>query len=257
MEPNLEYESERAPVGKLKGQVIPAKTLSPAQLEALLALYTCYYEHVEPGLFYADLQEKQWIILLEEPVDGAIKGFSTILQLDAQVQSRPIKVVFSGDTIIDRSYWGQQELVKTWCSFMGGLKRHYPDTGLYWFLICKGYRTYLYLPLYFHDYYPRYDRPTPPFEQELINQLGYSKYPREFQPESGLIVFDAPHGNLKEDLAVIPERRLKDPAVRFFLERNPHFARGDELVSIAEISEANMKALARRMVSEAVSVQLV
>jgi hypothetical protein len=35
--------------------------------------------------------------------------------------------------------------------------------------------------------------------------------------------------------------------VRFFLEKNPGYARGDELVCVAEISPGNMRGLARRM----------
>ena len=121
---------------------------------------------------------------------------------------------------------------------------------MFWFLISKGYRTYLYLPLFFHEFYPRVDAPTPPFERELIATLGTLKYPGDFNPATGVIEFDESHGHLQPMLADTPGHRREHPHVRFFLEANPGFARGNELVCVTEISPANMRGLARRMLRE-------
>lgn len=39
---------------------------------------------------------------------------------------------------------------------------------------------------------------------------------------------------------------MTHPAVRFFFDRNPGFEAGDELVCLTEITEDNLKSLARR-----------
>ncbi len=124
--------------------------------------------------------------------------------------------------------------------------RREPGRRLYWFLIVKGYRTYLYLPSFFHEFYPRHDRATPPFETALIARLAGSRYPDAFEPATGLVRFPESHGHLAPDLAEVPPHRADDPHVRFFLARNPGYVRGHELVCVAEISPTNMKGLARR-----------
>jgi len=171
-------------------------------------------------------------------------------ELDARVGGESLRVVFSGDTGIDPAYWGGQALVKAWARFMGTLLARDPGRRLFWFLISKGYRTYLYLPLFFHEFYPRVDALTPAFERELITTLGTLKYPGDFDPTTGVIEFGESHGHLQPVLADTPSHRREHPHVRFFLERNPGFARGNELVCVAEISPGNMRGLARRMLRE-------
>ncbi len=58
---------------------------------------------------------------------------------------------------------------------MAERKAEEPATPLYWYLICSGYRTYLYLPLFYRQFYPRYDQPTPELEQRLLDALGRCK----------------------------------------------------------------------------------
>jgi hypothetical protein len=119
---------------------------------------------------------------------------------------------------------------------------------LYWFLICSGYRTYLYLPLFFHEFAPRYDRPTPEFEHALIDTLGRMKYPDEYA--DGVVHVRRPRECLRPDLAVPRPAKLDNPHVRFFFERNPGCLRGDELVCVTEFSLANTRRLANAAARE-------
>ncbi len=235
---------------RLIGSVVPVDALVEAEVEALYALCAELYDGVSEARFRADLEEKDWVLLLRDGDSGAIRGLSTILLMDVEMQGEALRVAFSGDTGIDPAYWGGQALVRTWAQFMGELRAQEPSTRLYWFLISKGFRTYLYLPYFFHEFFPRWDRPTPPFEHDLIDTLGRRKYAEDFNPATGLVEFAATHGHLTPALADIPPRRLCDPHVRFFLARNPGYARGHELVCVAELSESNMKGLARRMLLE-------
>jgi hypothetical protein len=237
---------------RLAGDVVPVASLADRDVEAMFALYARLYVRVSERDFLRDLDEKQWVLLLREGPGGAIRGFTTILLLDTRVQGESLRVAFSGDTGIDPAFWGGQALVKAWARFMGTLRSRDQDRRLFWFLISKGYRTYLYLPLFFHHFYPRVDASTPPFEQELIVTLGRLKYPDDFNPVTGVIEFHDSHGHLQPTLAETPAHRREHPHVRFFLERNPGFTRGNELVCIAEISAGNMRGLARRMLLEGI-----
>jgi hypothetical protein len=232
---------------RLTGDVVPAADLTGRDVEAMFAVYARLYERVGEADFRRDLAEKQWVLLLRSGPGGAIRGFTTLMLLEVRVHGEPLRVVFSGDTGIDPAYWGGQVLVKAWARFMGTLLARDPGRRLYWFLISKGYRTYLYLPLFFHAFFPRVDAPTPPFERDLIATLGALKYPRDFDPARGVIAFPESHGHLRPALADTPGHRRDHPHVRFFLDRNPGYARGDELACVAEISPGNMRGLARRM----------
>jgi hypothetical protein len=230
---------------RLYGEVVSARALAPALVERLYALHAEHYDGTDSARFRADLAEKEWVILLREAATDAPVGFSTQRVMDVRVDGKPVRALFSGDTIIHRDYWGSQELVRAWCRFAGLLKSRCGDRPLYWFLISKGYRTYLYLPLFFHEFYPRHDRPTPAFEQRLITALGQTKYPAEFDPETGLIEVAGPHDRLKPELDSSPAR-VRNPHVAFFLERNPRYSEGVELACVAEISPSNIRSTARR-----------
>jgi hypothetical protein len=232
---------------RLVGRVLAVPDLSGEDIEGMFALHAALYERVTHRDFVNDLEEKDWVLVLRDEARGEIRGFTTILLLDVEVGRESVSAVFSGDTGIDPGFWGGQTLVKAWAAFMGELLAQRGDRRLFWFLISKGYRTYLYLPLFFHAFYPRVDAATPPFERALMQRLATLKYPGEFNPETGVIEFPHSHGHLTPALAEVSQHRRQHRHVRFFLEKNPGYARGHELVCLAEISLANMKGLARRM----------
>lgn len=235
---------------KLTGMIVPVSDLREETVDTLFHLFQRHYLNVTNEGFKRDLHEKEWIILLRDSQYENIRGFSTLTVMHVAVDDVLIAVAFSGDTIIDREYWGEQQLVRSWYQLMERLRIKCDPMKLYWFLISKGYRTYLYLPTFFKDFYPRYDYNTPQFEQNLIDTLGPLKYPHSFNPKTGVIEFNEPEGNLTDELAQVPARRLRDPNVKFFLKRNPGYVKGNELVCVAEFSPDNLRPLTRRLVGE-------
>jgi len=201
--------------------------------------------------FEADLAEKDCVVLLHDAATGDVRGFSTQKVIPAVVRGQRLQALFSGDTIIDPAFWGDQELIRGWCRFAGAVLAAAPGTPLYWLLISKGYRTYLYLPLFFTRYYPSPTEATPSFEQEVIDTLASQKFGSCYRRASGTLEFPERVGNLTPALASVPTARQRDPRVRFFLERNPSYALGTELVCLAEISPDNMRSIARRVLVEA------
>src|SRR5436309_2239183 len=152
----------------LVGELVPTVRVTPAQRDAMFALMERHYENVHRARFDADLDEKDWVILLRDRGTGEIGGFSTQMLLDADVDGRPIKALFSGDTIVDRDRWGDSALSHVWGRLALALIDRAGETELYWFLISKGFRTYRFLPVFFHEFYPRHDRPTPGWAKGVI-----------------------------------------------------------------------------------------
>src|SRR5262249_17720922 len=131
--------------------------------------------------------EKHWVIQVLDPHTGAVCGFSTQMLLDVDVAGRPTKALFSGDTIIDREHWGDNALAHVWGHLALSLIDTYGDGEVYWFLISKGYKTYRFLPIFFHEFYPRHDAPTPDWAREVIDALGRARYPAAYDPAAGLV----------------------------------------------------------------------
>jgi hypothetical protein len=236
---------------RLVGEIADVPGLPPLLVERLYALQGACYDGVDPARFREDLAEKHWVILMRDGAGGAVVGFSTQRTMEVMVQGQTVQALFSGDTVIDPAYWGEQVLVRTFCRLIGRLQA-LRESPLYWFLISKGHRTYLYLPTFFHAFWPSYDRPTPPFEADLIRVLGETRYPGEFDPERGLIRPRGPHDRLKAELDASP-RRGHNPHVAFFLERNPGHREGDELVCVADLRPGNLRPIVRREVLAALA----
>jgi hypothetical protein len=237
---------------ELQSEVLGVAAISRAVRDRLLALHSQSYDGVDPERFLSDLSEKQWVILLR--ARGEIVGFSTQKALDVTVLDRPVRALFSGDTIVHPDYWGEQALVRAWCRLAGRLKAATQGRPLYWFLISKGHRTYLYLPTFFREFWPRRGCPTPGFEAELIRVLGRTKYPREFDPMSGRVEPRGQCDRLRAELDVA-QKRQRNAHVAFFCEANPRYREGHELVCVTEIAPDNMRRIARAELVSAMSAE--
>ncbi len=233
--------------GRLRGCVLPMREVDVETADKLFAIFCRHYVHVDRATFDRDQAEKQWVLLLSDD-GGEIRGFTTMVLYDLRFEGRPIRVVFSGNTIVDRDYWGEQTLVRSFGRFMAKVKSQEPSVPLYWYLICSGHRTYRYLSLFYREFYPCYDAATPPRTQKLIDGLGRLKFADEYH--DGIIRVSQPRECLRPELAVPTEDRTKNPHVRFFVERNPGYVRGDELVCVAEYSLDNLRGQARRTAQE-------
>lgn len=233
---------------KLIGRLVPAPAVTPRQREAMFALLDHYYENVRRSAFLADLAEKQWVILLLDPRTEEVCGFSTQMVVDTEAEGRPVRALFSGDTIVARERWGDSTLAHVWGHLALSLIDSMPDAELYWFLISKGYKTYRFLPLFFHEFYPRHDVPTPGWARVVLDALGMMKFPRDYDAAAGVVRAAAGKDRLRAGVADISLERLSDPHVRFFAEHNPGHARGEELCCLAPLTRANFTAAAYRVI---------
>jgi hypothetical protein len=232
---------------KLHNEIVPVDSLDVSDRDMLFTLYSRHYCGASREQFENDLAEKDVVILLRDRADHQVCGFSTQMILRQRIGGRDVRALFSGDTIIAPSHWGDQELRRGWCRYAAAALTAEPGVPLYWFLMTKGYRTYLYLPVFFRDFFPHYDRETPRELQRTLDRFARQKFGDAYDAGSGLIRFAEPHGQLTEELSGVPERRAKDPHVEFFLQRNPDYVKGVELACITEISHENIRPFARHM----------
>jgi len=230
----------------LKGEALPRSDLTDHDVQNMFDVFQEHYEKTTPEIFHRDLDGKNWVIILRDPESKSIQGFSTLAFYESAVNEKPVGVVYSGDTIIRPAYWGTSELPRTWGRLILAMRERLPKP-LYWLLISSGYKTYRFLPTFFKEFYPRYDQPIPPEIQDVIHHLARERFGSEYYPESGIVRFAEGATPLRDGVAEITERRLKDPHIAFFVERNPGHARGDELVCLTHVDLDNFTAAGLRM----------
>jgi hypothetical protein len=233
---------------KLLGKLLDISHLSAEQRTAMFVLRDRHYANVHRSSFDADLDDKHWVIQVYAPSKGQLCGFSTQCLLDIEVEGRPVKALFSGDTIIDRAHWGDQALAHVWGRLALSLIDHYPGVELYWFLISQGYKTYRFLPVFFHEFYPRHDVVTPSWVWPVLGALARSRYRDDYDAAAGVIRATPQRYRLGKGIADVTSERLSDPHVRFFQARNPGHARGDELCCLAPLTRANFTRAAYRVI---------
>ena len=66
----------------------------------------------------------------------------------------------------------------------------------------------------------------------------------------GIVKNDGTNDFLRENVVVLSEKQLKNKNIQFFLEKNPNYQKGDELVCLAEISFDNLTNLGKRVLKE-------
>lgn len=223
------------PSKKLIAQTIPVNRLESSLRATMWALFQTYYDNVTRDHFDCDLEEKSHVLLFFDSGSRELKGFSTVKRYPHTTAGQRVMVIYSGDTIIDRDYWGQPALASEFIKFTILSKLRYCFTPMYWFLISKGYKTYLLLSRNYVEYWPRYDQPTPSWHNQLMHELASARFGDDWKPKLGIVRFETCHGKLKTDVAPIEPALLSQPDIRFFVERNPGHIHGDELCCLGRI----------------------
>ncbi|HEX2780607.1 MAG TPA: hypothetical protein VHM30_13975 [Gemmatimonadaceae bacterium] len=224
-----------APRRSLVARTVTAPELDAATRDAAFALFRAAYEGTSRERFEHDLAEKQHVILLHDRDTGALKGFSTVLVRAVDSPRGPATVVFSGDTVIDREYWGQKQLQLAFARLLARLKLEAPARPLYWFLISKGYRTYLLLANAFPCAVPRDGKEDDPALRAMLDALAVERFGPQYDAAAGVVRYDTPHERVRDGIAPVTERALRNRHVRFFVERNPEHATGVELACLADV----------------------
>ena len=225
---------------------IPRADLSVMDIQSMFRVFSENFSGATPEIFERDLSKKNWVILLQDSETKELEGFSTLALYETACNGRPISVVYSGDTIIRREYWGTPELPRSWIHTVleksAGMIQ-----PLYWLLISSGYKTYRFLKVFYKEFYPRYDTPTPPEMQSMMEALATQHFGADYHCEEGVVRFKSGATPLRDGIADVTDERLHDPHINFYVSKNPGHVHGDELVCITQIHPDNFTPAGKRM----------
>ena len=220
--------------------------LSDSDVQSMFGVFQENFNGATPEIFERDLASKNWVILLRDAETNDIEGFSTLSLYETKFDNKLLSVVYSGDTIIRREYWGTPQLPSTWIKTVLEKSVNMVQP-LYWLLISSGYKTYRFLTVFYKEFYPRYDLPTPPDIQLLMEHLARRRFGPDYHCEEGVVRFQSGATPLREGIAEVTDERLHDPHVAFYISRNPGYVRGDELVCITRVHPDNFTPAGKRM----------
>lgn len=231
--------------GQTETFCMPRTELSAERETDMFQLLSKHFGGVTRDQFQRDLAEKNWVILLIR--DGRLMGFSTLLVYETVFNDDPVSVVYSGDTIVSPEAWNSPALSRAWIACVRELRQSYPHGRYYWLLLTSGFRTYKFLPLFWREFYPRFDATMPAEQKRLLDFLAKQRFGAQFDSETQVVRFDQPY-KLRDKMNLIPTAKAADPHVNFFLKRNPGHVVGDELVCLTELADENLTPAGCRMV---------
>src|SRR5688500_15810726 len=191
--------------GKLEARTVRVAALDGATRDAMWDLYARHYDGVDRDAFRRDLSGKRAVIVARDSGDGSLQGFSTLTWSQHRVQGRRFVAVFSGDTIVAPEYGGQRALQNRFGQAITRVKLAHPHLPVYWFLITKGYKTYLLLTRNFPEHWPRHDRETPAWERAALDALARERFGDAWRPSEGVILAQGDAARLKEGVAPLDD----------------------------------------------------
>jgi hypothetical protein len=229
----------------VKGKFLKRSAVSDATKTQMYDLFCSQFENVSMQQFVADLDEKNWVLLLHDK-SGDLIGFSSMHVYQRSIDDKAVTLVYSGDTTVDSNTWSDSALSYNMMGAFSWLQRHYNTDRLCWFLLVSGYRTYRLLPVFSQLFFPRFDQPTPDDIQALMDAMAVERFANNYDSKTGVVRLDVP-SVLKGQFRNIPENRMDDPNIAYFAERNPGHLQGDELLCFAELSQDELTRLGKRM----------
>lgn len=221
---------------KLSTRFYSIKNISVPQLIEMHKLFVQYYNNAEFVTFATDMGNKTGVFILEDKLSKRIIGFSTWTELELDHGNEKAIGIFSGDTVVDKAYWGDKSLQKAFAIKLFSTKLKNPRKQVFWLLISKGYKTYLLMTNNFHQFYPCHQHHNPKLES-IVDEYCNKLYPSAYCSKSRLLDFGDEYQNLKEGVACItPEMRDENRDIDHFAKLNPTWEKGTELPCAGEVT---------------------
>lgn len=230
---------------QLRAKKVSVADLDAAARDDMFRLFGTCYARVERRRFDRDLGEKSHVIVLHDRA-GVLRGFSTMVVWPWSDDGDPVRILFSGDTVVDPACWGETALLTFWLKVTGALFAEAPETPLYWLLTSMHPRTYRIMPLFYRRFAPVHEEATAGVEGRLAAAVAAARWPDRYIADRGVLAVTEDCERLNDDTIQITPHQRNLPIVRDLIRRNPGFADGEELVCLARLSPDNHHPVARR-----------
>lgn len=202
--------------------------ISVQEVREMFKVFCRYYENTSLEQFISDLGRKSGAFIIRRKIDDAIVGFSTMGIYHMEVDGKKIRGIFSGDTILEKEYWGNRAMNAAFVKRLVWEALKDPFTPQYWFLISKGYKTFLLMSRNFPDYYPHPEHENAHMKH-IVEAYCDKLFPGKLDRDAMVLDFGEGSNCLKSDVTPITAEQRQETDIAFFEQRNPQWARGTEL----------------------------
>lgn len=238
---------------ELTAQFQKIEKFTAHDLQIMYGIYKKYYENTCFEIFVSDFCKKTGAFVLRHPETREIVGFSTLMKCDIKVGNKMYNALFSGDTVIEKEFWGNRALQRAMYMYLLAEKIKHPTEPVYWMLISKGFKTYLLLANNFLTYYPHFEGQNQHLAG-VVDSYCQQYFATYYDPVKQILNFGDNYQPLKECVAPITDHmREQNPKIKFFEQCNPSWIKGTELPCIGEITWQDIAKYAQRFMSKPVS----
>ena len=168
-------------------------TLTVQDITRMHELFQENYAFSPLSTFISDMEKKDGVFVVREKETQRIVGFSTLGIYQFKLGGRKAIGLFSGDTILERTYWGSRSLSQAIALKMFWESCKHPFTAQYWTLLSKGYKTYLLITNNFKEFYPNRKGNSPKLEA-MVKEYSEAMFPGKLDPEKMILDF-GPNAN--------------------------------------------------------------
>lgn len=235
-------------------QRLISETIQVSHIDSLLEtqLFTLFSGHcprLERSYWESELAQTEFILVLRDAMTFEVRGFSAQRVLRSSFNAQPMRAIYPSLTVMNRAPWTEEEFVQTWCRFAGRILVS-DHSKLYWLLSARTHRTYLYLPLLFHDYIPHPSGEPDLYPAALRDAFASQVFGDRWDPDHGIVHHSGDHVRFAPAFSEThTTTHFHGADVEYFVRANPGHLRGDELVCFAEISPENIHLLPGRNLS--------
>ena len=181
--------------------------------------------------FHKFILSYTYVILCREKNDGSLRGINFIgVDRKRKENGKPYTVMRIGFMYFQPEYRGGPFLYNFGIYIFLRESLTHPLTPLY--VVGKSFscQSYLIMNNCVKHTYPRYDEETPELVRDIINNYGLqAKAPNETYNKD-TFVLERVRNNLKKTVVDINDSALKNPHINFYIERNPYWKEGHQLI---------------------------
>ena len=177
----------------------------------------------------------KFAIIARDRKDGSLRGV-TLMGIDRkELNGVKFTLIKLGLSFFQNYYRGGPLLYYVFAYHVLKELALHPLTPLYVIGKAFSHKSYSILCNNIARSYPRYDMVTTDFIKSLLNDFGMGvKSPsEEYDPET--FVLKRERTSMKHGVAVLQPEDLKDPHIKFFVERNPGWVKGHQLMATGEV----------------------
>ncbi|TVP55368.1 MAG: hypothetical protein EA349_09550 [Halomonadaceae bacterium] len=228
--------NKKAQSNGIYARYYPINRLSVHDIRQMYQVFQKYYSYTDIDTFLKDLSQKDGLILVRNRAEHRVVGFSTVRSMQMKAGALKGRGIFSGDTILEKAYWGGSAMHLAFYRYLVWQKLRHPFQPVFWMLISKGYKTYLLLANNLQRYYPHPENQDADLGR-MVEDYCAELFPGYYDADRKLLDFGEQSQCLKEDVAgVSDELRRKQPKIRFFEQCNPTWQRGTELPCLGMVT---------------------